>query len=93
MTNDKAFKRLAISETGFVFDPATGFSYTVNSVGMDILNCFKNGLNEKDIIKYVVDNYEVTKEQAERDFETFLIRMQQYGIYDEEKSAKNNKSK
>jgi len=34
---------LAISDTGFVFDPRTGHSYTVNSTGLVLLRSFKQG--------------------------------------------------
>jgi hypothetical protein len=36
---------LAISDTGFVFDPRTGHSYTVNSVGLALLRGLKQGLD------------------------------------------------
>jgi len=34
---------LAVSETGFVFDPRTGHSYTVNATGLTVLNDLKRG--------------------------------------------------
>ena len=36
---------LAISDTGFVFDPRTGHSYTVNSTGLALLRSLKQGLD------------------------------------------------
>jgi hypothetical protein len=36
---------LAISDTGFVFDPRTGHSYTVNSTGLALLRALKQGLS------------------------------------------------
>ncbi len=35
---------LAISDTGFIFDPRTGHSYTVNSTGLALLRSLKQGL-------------------------------------------------
>jgi hypothetical protein len=86
-------KRLAISETGFVFDPKSGHSYTVNVVGMEVLICFKNGMNEKDIIKFIIDNYEVSETQLKRDYDTFIMRLRQYGLYEEEKNNKDKKNR
>ena len=34
---------LAVSDTGFVFDPRTGHSYTVNSTGLALLRSLKEG--------------------------------------------------
>jgi len=34
---------LALSDTGFVFDPRTGHSYTVNSTGLALLRGLKQG--------------------------------------------------
>jgi hypothetical protein len=34
---------LAVSETGFVFDPRTGHSYTVNATGLAVLSELKRG--------------------------------------------------
>lgn len=34
---------LAISDTGFVFDPRTGHTYAVNSTGLAVLRGLKNG--------------------------------------------------
>jgi len=36
---------LAISDTGFVFDPRTGHSYTVNSTGLALLRSLKQGFD------------------------------------------------
>jgi PqqD family protein of HPr-rel-A system len=37
-------KALALSETGFVFDPRTGHSYSLNPTGLAILAAMKEGL-------------------------------------------------
>ncbi|PIU29275.1 MAG: HPr-rel-A system PqqD family protein [Candidatus Hydromicrobium americanum] len=78
------FKRLAISETGFVFDPQTGYSYLVNNTGVEILNCLKKELSEKEIIEHITKNYDVEEDQVERDYESFILRLKDYGLYKEE---------
>ena len=36
------FQRLASSESGFVFDPVSGQSYTVNETGLALLRLLQN---------------------------------------------------
>ena len=81
-TNDN-FKRLAMSENGFLFDPQTGHSYTVNEVSMEILSCLKKGMDESTTIKHIMDNYDVVKDQIKRDYNSFIVKLKQYGLYEE----------
>jgi hypothetical protein len=81
-TNDN-FKRLAMSENGFLFDPQTGHSYTVNEVSMEILSCLKKGMDEPGIIKHIMDNYDVVEDQIKRDYNSFVVKLKQYSLYEE----------
>ena len=40
-----SIRRLAISESGFVFDPCSGRSFTVNDTGMEVLKALQEGLS------------------------------------------------
>lgn len=106
MINYDIFKRLAISDTGFVFDPQTGYSYLVNQMGVEILNCLKKEMGHKEISEYITKNYDVEEDQIERDYEAFVLRLKEYGLYeerpegsvdehskDEEKDTKKRKTK
>lgn len=76
------FKRLAISETGFVFDPQTGYSYVVNETGAEILDCLRKNMDEKEIVKYLMNHYDVVEDQAKRDYDSFILRLKHYGLYE-----------
>jgi len=43
-------KSLAISDSGFVFDPTTGHSFSTNAVGIEIINLLKSGSTIEDVI-------------------------------------------
>ena len=43
-------ERLAINDEGFIFDPETGNSYTVNKTGLFIIKLLKEGKNEEEIV-------------------------------------------
>ncbi|MCS7258312.1 MAG: PqqD family protein [candidate division WOR-3 bacterium] len=73
-------KELAISESGFIFDPQTGNSYVTNELGREIIIRLRNGSTEKEIFKYILENYDVSEEILRRDYEVFLLRLRQYGL-------------
>jgi len=72
--------RLAISDEGFIFDPETGTSFTVNSTGLFILKCLKEGLTEEEILSKVCSEFDVSEEEAKRDLLDFLDQLRIYGL-------------
>lgn len=73
-----SLKRLAISETGFVFDPETGHSFSVNETGMLVLQQLQQQKNLSQIFKTIEKNYVAEKMQIEKDLIEFvsLLRKQ-----------------
>jgi hypothetical protein len=63
--------RLALNESGFVFDPVTGKSFTVNETGMALLRLMRHKDNLKDLLKAVEADYQVDTREAERDILEF----------------------
>lgn len=75
-------KNIAISESGFVFNPTTGDSFSLNSVGTDILKLMKDGRDEKEIKTTVRTWYDVDEETFEKDYYDFLKMLGQYKLLD-----------
>ena len=73
-------KHLAISEEGFIFDPATGSSFTTNDTGLFIINALKEGKGEVEIIKLLTENFDVNEEDASRDLIDFIEQLRYYGL-------------
>lgn len=63
---------IAISETGLVFNPATGDSFTVNHIGIEILKLVKENKSKEEICEIILDAYETDKEAIEFDVNDFL---------------------
>lgn len=78
--NFSYLKELAISESGFIFDPQTGNSYVTNELGREIIIRLRDGVTEKELFKYILENYDVSLEELTRDYEAFLLRLKQYGL-------------
>jgi hypothetical protein len=65
-------KDIAFSDTGFIFNPITGESYSVNPIGVCILNRLREGKSLHQICEHLVADFEVEHETAERDLMEFM---------------------
>ncbi len=72
--------RLAISEEGFVFDPASGDSFQVSQTGLEILAGLKNGKDDGEISRWLLEKYEVSMEDALRDVADFIACLKNAGL-------------
>jgi hypothetical protein len=73
-------KDIAFSDTGFVFNPVTGESFTVNAVGVNILNSMREGNSFQHIIDQLVLDFQIEKETAERDVLDFVNLLKLYQL-------------
>lgn len=73
-------KEIAISEAGLIFNPVTGDSFTVNPIGISILNHMKKGLDVQGICRLLVEEYTVDMAVAERDVIDFLSLLKHYQL-------------
>ncbi len=73
-------EKLAINEEGFIFDPETGNSYTVNQTGLFIIKLLKEKKNEEEIVKEITEEFEVEEDIARRDLVDFLEQLRVYGL-------------
>jgi hypothetical protein len=80
MINVSKLKELAISESGLVFDPATGSIFTSNPVGLLILAALKDGREGVAIRNLVVKEYDVDEQTAERDIYDFFSQLYGSGV-------------
>lgn len=60
-------RRLALSDSGFVFDPVSGDSFTVNDTGLAILRQLQQGADLAGLLAALTAEFVVTAETAERD--------------------------
>ena len=65
-------KRLAISESGFIFDPESGHSFNVNETGMFILKQLQDQSAPNQILQSIVDEYDISPREAERDLIEYI---------------------
>lgn len=75
-------KNIAVSESGFVFNPTTGDSFSLNGVGTEILKLMKEGKSEQEIKIAIQSLFEVDDETLEKDYYDFLKMLGQFKLLD-----------
>jgi hypothetical protein len=68
----KLKKNIATSESGFIFNPGNGDSFSVNDIGSEIISLLKEGKSHSEIIEAISSKYDTEKIQVERDLEDFV---------------------
>jgi hypothetical protein len=76
----KVKNNIAISDSGFIFNPNTGESFSVNPISNKILEWMKEGKSEKEIIELVLEDYSIDKDTVERDLADFSNLLSNYQI-------------
>jgi hypothetical protein len=75
---------LAVSENGFLFMPLTGESFTLNPIGKLILTALKEGNDQEQVIKLIIDEYDIDKSSAEKDLEDFISQLKNHKLITEQ---------
>jgi len=79
----KLKKNIAISESGFVFNPEIGTSFTTNSLGVAILKQLKTKTSTEKIIESIVKSYEIDATTCEKDLNDFLSMLGQFNLIED----------
>ncbi|HNX42874.1 MAG TPA: PqqD family protein [Bacteroidales bacterium] len=78
--NTKIQKNIAISDSGFLFNPTTGESFSVNPIGLDIINLMREGRSESEICTTLLESYETESVMIERDLHDFIHMLRQHQL-------------
>ncbi len=65
-------KNLALSDSGFVFDPSTGDSFSTNPIGLEIVKMLQTGKDADEIKAQVVKTYLIDEVGFEKDYYDFV---------------------
>ncbi|MEE9397483.1 MAG: PqqD family protein [Methylococcales bacterium] len=76
--NTSVFKRLALSDSGFVFDPVTGKSYTVNETGFWLIRQLQQDNNLDTLYKEIVREFDGETKIIERNVIEFLEQIRRH---------------
>ncbi|MFA4851912.1 MAG: PqqD family protein [Bacteroidales bacterium] len=74
----KIKKNIALSDSGFIFNPSSGESFSMNPIGLEIIKMLKEGKEKDDIKKVILDKYQTDDATFERDFYDFANNLNHY---------------
>ena len=81
----KINKNIAVSETGFVFNPGSGESFTVNSTGTELLNLIIKEKTYDEIKNVFLNKYDTNISTFDQDYQDFIELLQKYSLLIESK--------
>jgi hypothetical protein len=76
----KIKSNIATSENGFIFNPATGDSFSGNAMAAALLLAMKSGKTEPEIKQGILDHYDVKADQLNRDWEDWMVQLKEANL-------------
>ncbi len=76
-------KNIAISDSGFIFNPSSGDSFSTNQVGLDIIRLMKEGKKNEEIISEIVAKFSIDESTVEKDLGDFSLMLRSYQLLNE----------
>ncbi|TND10493.1 MAG: hypothetical protein FD123_135 [Bacteroidetes bacterium] len=73
-------KNIAISDSGFIFNPSTGDSFSTNPVGLEIIRLLRENKKKDAIIKELTGRFSIDDSTAEKDLSDFLLVLRNYQL-------------
>ncbi|MDP1915011.1 MAG: PqqD family protein [Myxococcales bacterium] len=81
-------RELAVSDTGFVFDPYSGFTFSVNPTGRFILEQLKTGLGVDEVVTRLREGFETQpSDDPARDVNEFILMLRENGLLPRDEHA------
>ena len=84
----KLKKNVAISEAGLLFNPVTGESFSVNPIGIEILNLLREEKNGSQIHAIILEKYSTDKATFEKDYNDFIGVLSHNNLLETDEKAK-----
>ncbi len=80
----KLKRNIAVSESGFLFDPTGGESYSLNEQGLEIINMLREKMTSEEIADAITENYDVARDDFEKYYYDFLGMLKQFKLIEDE---------
>lgn len=77
---------LAISDSGFVFDPWSGATFSLNGSGLAVLRLLKEGLRGDALLEALDEQFDVREGDLRREVDEFLGQLQRHELLADEEA-------
>jgi hypothetical protein len=84
----KVNKNIAISDSGLVFNPVNGESFSVNPIGVEIISRLREGKSSGEINKEILDRYSADKDTIDKDLQDFIGILVHHNIIESREEKK-----
>ncbi len=71
---------IAISDSGFIFLPSTGETFTLNEMGKEIFKLLQAKKSLEEISSEIIKEYDIDEHTLERDIEDFILRLKSLNL-------------
>ncbi len=85
----KIKRNIALSDSGFVFDPSTGDSYSTNPIGLEIIKMLKEGKTPQEIKATIVKEYMIDEVSFEKDYFDFVEMLSKIKLTESDEKKKD----
>jgi PqqD family protein of HPr-rel-A system len=80
MTKFEIPGNVAVSDSGFLFMPTTGETFTMNEMGIFIFKMLQQKYTRNEIFEKALDEFDIDKTTFEKDFEDFIAQLKNYSL-------------
>ncbi len=82
-------KHIAVSDSGFVFNPVTGESFTANPMGIEIIEMMKQELSVEEINAALLKKYHTDASTIEKDVAEFFELLKNFSLLERHETTEN----
>jgi hypothetical protein len=76
----KLKSNIATSDNGFIFNPATGDSFSGNDMAAQLLAAMKSSKTETEIKQDILTRYDVSENQLDRDWDNWMLQLKEANL-------------
>lgn len=85
----KINKHIAVSDSGFVFNPVTGESFTANPMGIEIIEMLKQERTIAEIHETLLQKYRTEHATIEKDVADFFELLKNFSLIERHETTEN----
>jgi hypothetical protein len=74
---------IAVSESGFLFDPNSGESFSVNASGKELLRLLSKGKSLQEIETFILSEYEIDEKTFNRYMDDFAHTLRRFNLIED----------